>query len=136
MKKKTILGREAFLSSVSRLKQITVELDDGIVFVREMSGKSLIDYNEKLDALKTLSPELTPASSLELISLLVARTVCDEDGSLLFTEEDVDILSNSSMTTLKLLAEAAMKVSGLPQKSIEEAKNTLGNDLTNSSASV
>lgn len=136
MKKKLSLNRADFLSSISRLKRMEVELDDGIVFVREMSGKSLLEYDAKLNDLKTSGTEVTPANSLEIVSLLVARTVCDENGELLFTENDVEALSNSSMSILKLLAEAAMKISGLPQKTIDEAKNTLGNDPTNSSTSA
>ena len=133
MTKRTVLNRDSFLSGSTKLKREMVELEDGVVFVRELSGKALLEYNEKIEELKKINPELTTANSLELITLLISKGVCDDTGNLLFTEEDVTALMDNSMNTLKLLAERVMKVSGISQDAIEEAKNTLKNAQIDSS---
>lgn len=123
--KKNVLNRESFLSSSTSLKKEKVELDEGIVYVRELSGKSLLEYNGRIEELKQINPELTTANSLELVALLVSKAVCDSEGNLLFTEADVEGLMNKSMATLKLLAEKAMTVSGLSQDKIDEVNKQL-----------
>jgi hypothetical protein len=131
--KRKVLNRESFLSSSTKLKKMGVELDEGIVYVRELSGKALLEYNEKIEELKQVNPELTTSNSMELIALLVSKSVCDEEGKLLFTVEDVDALMDNSLATLKLLAEKAMQVSGISQEAIEEVNSKLGKDQKDSS---
>jgi hypothetical protein len=131
--KRKVLNRESFLSSSTKLKKMEVELDEGIVYVRELSGKALLEYNEKIEELKQVNPELTTSNSMELIALLVSKSVCDEEGKLLFTVEDVDALMDNSLATLKLLAEKAMQVSGISQEAIEEVNSKLGKDQKDSS---
>ena len=122
--KKNVLGRDAFLSN-AKLKIEPVELDNGIVYVKELTGRGLLEYNDKIEELKKLNPELTTASSLQLAALLVAKTVCDGEGNLLFTEADVDALMNNSLGIIKLLAEKAMQVCGISQEAIEEVSANL-----------
>ena len=134
MKKKNVLDRNAFLSSSAKLKREKVVLDEGIVYVRELSGKALLEYNQKIEELKKVNPELTTSNSLELVALLVSKSVCDEGGNLLFSKEDVDALMDSSMSTLKLLSEKAMHVSGISQDKIDEVQKQIKNTQPSASS--
>lgn len=124
---KKYLNRESFLTSSTNLKREKVELEEGTVYVRELSGRALLEYNEKIEELKKVNPELTTSNSLELIALLVSKSACDEKGNLLFNKDDVEALMNNSMSTLKTLAEKAMEVSGLSQSKIDEVNKQLKN---------
>jgi hypothetical protein len=133
MTKQKVLDKTAFLSSSSNLKREKVELDIGIVYVRELSGKALLEYNEKIEELKKDNPEINNSNSLELVALLVSKSACDEKGELLFAPEDVKELMDGSFATLKLLAEKAMVVSGIKQNVISEVTSNLKNAQTGSS---
>jgi hypothetical protein len=124
---KKVLGRDAFLASSISLKKEPVELANGIVYIRELSGKGLLDYREKIEALQKINPEITPSSSIELMASLVAMTACDETGNLLFTEDDVKQLMEGSLADLLTLSKKALSLSGVPQNVIDEVAVNLKN---------
>jgi hypothetical protein len=51
---------------------------------------------------------------------LVAFTLCDESGNLLFTEAEVEALGKKSQVVLNRLADAAFKLNKLGAKSVED----------------
>lgn len=126
------LDRNSFLSSSTHLKKMKVELDEGIIYVRELTAKGILEYNDKIEELKKINPELTTSNSLELIAVLVSKSACDSEGNLLFTEADVNDLMNNSISSLKLIAEKAMEVSGVSQSAIEEATKALKKEVDSS----
>jgi hypothetical protein len=133
--KKKVLGREALLSASKNLKKELVEVPElgGSIYIRELSGKQLFQYNERIESLQKVTPELTPSSSLELVSLLVSLSACDEAGNLLFTEEDVKELSNNSFSVLMRLMKKALELSGINPKAIGEVADNLKNAQKDSS---
>lgn len=136
MTKRKVLDRDMFLQAGANLKRELVTIEGfGSVYVRELGGKSLLVYNEKIEDLQKINPEITPASSVELMALLVSLTACDENGRLLFTAEDVAVLSDNSINVLMTLSQAALRISGVPMNAIEEVAANLGNALPDSSTS-
>ncbi len=130
------LDRATFLSSSTKLRKEMVELDEGVVYVRELSGKAVLEYNEKIEELKKQNKELTTSNSLELLALLVSKSVCDEDGNLLFTEADVNSLMDTSMNTLKKLSEKVLQISGVSPEVIAEVADKLKNDPQNNTSTT
>lgn len=135
--KRKVLGRDALLASSAKLKKEPVELADGIVYVRELSGRGLLEYNERIEKLQkekgSSNPELTPSETIELAALLVSKTACDAQGNLLFTEEDINSLMDNSMGILLKLSAKAMELSGLSKSIVDEVTDNLKNARKDSS---
>lgn len=133
-KKNNILGKDAFMQASRNLKRELVELEElgGSVWVRELSGKQLLEYNEKIQELQKGNPELTASNSLELISLMVSLAACDEDGNLLFSQDEVKQLMDNSFNVLVKLSTKAMELSGLGN-AVKEVSEQLKNAQTSSS---
>lgn len=92
-----------------------------------------MEYNEKIQELSKDNKEITPLMSVKLMTLLVSLTCVDENGNLLFTADDVEQLSNASLSTLIALSTKALEISGIQKKVINEVASQLGN-VENSSS--
>lgn len=127
-RKQTFLDRDAFFSNEEEsLKKAICELPNGSVWVRELSGKSLLEYNNLIKEMQKDGSELTPDQALELMATLVSMTVINPDGSLMFSKEDVNRLANSGMSTLLTLSQKAMEVSGIDAEAIAGVTSNLKN---------
>ena len=60
-----------------------------------------------------------PADWMEQV---VAASACDHDGNLIFTKQDVEMLSGKSAIVLERLFRAAIELNGLAENSIDEIK--------------
>jgi hypothetical protein len=136
MGQSVILGREALLAPSQSLKRKLVEIPSlgGSIWLREISGRGLLEYRERLEKLSKDSPEMNAGNSLELMALLVAKTACDEDGKLLYTEADVQALADNGLDLLLTLTGEAMALSGLPSETIKEVADNLKNASPGSSS--
>lgn len=135
-KSNNILTKDAFLKGGSTLerKLVPVPQFNGSVWVRQLSGKSLLSYNEYISELQAKNPQINASNSVDLMALLISYTVCDEDGNLLFAKEDAEKLAENSLDVLLLLSSEAMKVSGVSTEAIDEVKNKLKNEMDSSSS--
>lgn len=93
----------------------------GCVFVREMSEK---DYTDWINESRKIADagdeeELEGKPSTSAVGLLW-RTMCDEDGALLFTLEQVEQIRDKSLRVLNRISDAALNVNGLKVKDEEE----------------
>src|SRR5687768_15323427 len=97
MSQAVILGREALLAPSTSLKRKLIEVPSlgGSIWLREISGRGLLEYRDRLEQLKKESSQITASNSLEMMALLVSKTACDENGSLMFTEADVTALADN-----------------------------------------
>ena len=84
------------------------------VYVRTMSGEEL----RKLANLEKAKKDDT--------LILLAFTVCDEAGNLLFTIEDMEALSKKNYTALVKLTYVAKHLNKLEEEDLVELKKTLG----------
>lgn len=93
-----------------------VVLDDATgegLYVKELGGKALLEYKEKVLALKPDESDFSTLQSIELMADLVLRTACNANGTPYFTKEEVDLLADTSLTKLQALSLVAMEVSGI-----------------------
>lgn len=93
-----------------------VVLDDATgegLYVKELGGKALLEYKEKVLALKPGESDFSTLQSIELMADLVLRTACNANGTPYFTKEEVDLLADTSLTKLQALSLVAMEVSGI-----------------------
>lgn len=102
------LGRDAFLA-VDDLRREEVEVPGGTVLVRVMR----MDELERFQAAAGALAEGDAPSVLRWMALLLAHTLCDETGALLFGPDDVDALMRKAPETVEPLMEAALRVNRL-----------------------
>jgi len=135
-----ILGRDDLLSS-NYLKRELVEFPDlGVsVYVRELSASQVLQFNQRVQQLKDDEiKELTPEVTFDFMTWIISLSVCDEDGSLLFSsEEDASKLKDAfGARFIDTLSDKAMEISRLKVRldglSTEVADN-LPNDPMKSS---
>lgn len=109
-----ILSKDAILGA-DDIKTEDIEVPEwgGSVRVAVMSGAARDRFME-LNTGKDI-----PASLFQ--ARLLASTVVDESGGLLFSVDDVEALRNKSRTALDTLSEAAMRLNGLKAEAVEDA---------------
>lgn len=130
-KKTKILSKGDFFAFKKELVEVP-ELD-GSVYVKELGGKSLLTYRERIEDLQKVSSELDEKNSLELMALLVSLTACDEEGDLIFSETDVKKLADTHIGVLLRLSTKALEVSGMGKAVIDEVADNLKNAQADSS---
>lgn len=118
-----LLSRDAILQAKSRFKDVPVPEWGGDVRVRDMGGNARDRLSQFL--IDNKSMEGSKANAWAFKCLLVSLTVCDDQGALLFSEQDVDALGHVSSTSLDLVFAAASELNGMSAKAQErEAKNS------------
>lgn len=137
MTKKKVLSRADFLSASANLKRELVEVPElgGAVFLRELSAKQILEYNEQIRKLQADDSSLTPSSSVDLMAALISMTACDEDGALLFTESDVQALAENNLNLLITLSAKALEVSGMNTAAVDAVTDELKKTEINFSVS-
>ena len=135
-KSSEFLDKDAFLRQSKNLRKVVCELPElgGKVYVRELSGKSLLAYNERIKALQADGTEITASNSVELMCFMVSLTVVDTDGNLMFAEDEAAGLADGSLSVLLTLSQAAMEVSGINAEAMAEVTSKLKNDRNSSSS--
>lgn len=87
------------------------------VYVKELSGKQLIEYYEYIQGLG----ELTPSKSLELACLLISMGVVDKEGNSKYTVEQVKDLP---FTQISKLSNKVIEVSGMGNSNLKNEENS------------
>ena len=123
-----ILTREDFLSG-SSLKKELVDVPElgGSLWLRELPARDLLAFNDRVQELQKEGEELKPHQSLTLMAFLVSRSACDQDGKLLFTEDDVEQLGETKINVLTALSMKVMEMAGLNTRVIQEVETSLQN---------
>jgi len=101
-----------------QLKREKVPLPEwgGDVWVRTMTGAERDDYEQEyLDAKKKAGDRVP-----NLRARLLVRTVCDEQGKPLLSQNDVDELGQQSADVLSKLFTVASRLNGLSKSDAEE----------------
>ena len=114
------LNKAAILAA-NDLPTETVDVPEwgGDVTVRTMTGRERDEFEAEI--LKR--PKAADGSIADLRGLkvhLVIRTVVDESGAPLFTDEDGEALNGKSAAALNRIADVAQRLNGLTKKDVDE----------------
>ena len=139
MEKLMFLSRESLLQK-DVLKKEKVELTKGYVFVREMTASEKNDFEmSMLKQIRTGNPKnpVSYETTLENYrTKLVVCTLCDEEGNLLFTKKDIQLLSqNMSASNMEKIADKASELNAITKEDREELLKNSETDLEEDSNS-
>jgi hypothetical protein len=90
------------------IREVTLAADRGTVFVR---GLTLREY----DGFETAITEAKRRGLTTVRAELLVRTLCDESGARLFSDEDTEALAALGQDVLEPAFQAAAKLSGLTE---------------------
>jgi hypothetical protein len=129
-----ILSRDAILTA----QDLTTELVNvpewgGDVYVKSLTGSERDAFEGSL--LSTDAKGKNKVTYTNIRAKLVAKTVCDENGVRLFTDDDIKDLSKKSAAALQRVFEVAQRLSGLSDEDVKELTGELKNDQSEGSTS-
>lgn len=121
----TILGREAILAA-DDIATETVPVPEwgGAVLVRGISGKQRDQFEVELIEGKGKNRDVNLRN---LRAKLVAKSIVNEGGTLLFGAADIDALGNKSAAALQRVYIVASRLAGLSEADVDELTDELGN---------
>jgi len=139
---KNVLSAKDILG-VSDIKIELVEVPEwgGNVYVKGMTGAERDKFEGgivRIGAVPGKRGKPGTPGKLDLTDLrakICSMTICDADGKRLFTEEDVQALSQKSAAALQRVFVVAQKLSGIGEEDIEELLEGFEKNPTEDSAS-
>ena len=105
----------------------------GGVYVRSLMGDELDSYQGSMLAKNGKGKQVVSYDNMR--TKLVVRTICDQDGNRLFTDNQTALLSKKNAAGLSRVFEVAARLSGLNDKDIKEMEDNLKKDLPEGSPS-
>lgn len=120
-----ILGRSDVLKADDLVKEL-VEVPEwgGSVYVKGMSGTERDAYEASIMEQRGNKREVNLSN---FRAKLVAFSVCDEDGKLLFSQKDVAEVGKKSAAALQRVYDVATKMSAISKEDVEELTEELEN---------
>jgi hypothetical protein len=121
------LTRESIRSSKdSVLEEVAVPEWGGNLWVKSLNGAQRDAFEGSL--VKTSGKGKRSMTYADIRAKLVAKTACDKDGNLLFTDQDVSWLTLKSASALQRVFEVAQRLSGITEADVSEMADELKND--------
>jgi hypothetical protein len=109
------LNRDSILAATSKITAFDVPEWGGQVNLKPLSVGQLMEFLKAREHL----------DSAELFPLIVTLSACDDEGTPLFTRDDIEALKAKDFDVLKRIGEAAIKLNKLgPDDDEEAAKNS------------
>jgi hypothetical protein len=108
-----ILGKGDLLSGVTLKRElIPVPELDASIWMREMGAEQVIAFKKYIDGLREGgAKETTIEQDIEIMALVVSFSACDENGSLLFTQDEAKRLTCNNINLLMDLGNKALSLS-------------------------
>ena len=124
--------------NILKIQDIQIELVHvpewgGDVYVKGMTGAERDKFESSLMVLRGKSQTLNMAN---IRAKLASLTICDENGKRLFSEQDVQVLSQKSASALQRVFVVAQKLSRIGDEDIEELAEGLKADPFDGSPSA
>ena len=121
-----VLKREDILK-VSDIKRELVPVPEwgGDVYVKGMTGSERDKFESSMITIKGKDRDVNLSN---IRAKLASLSICDENGKRLFTENDVQALSQKSASALQRVFEVAQKLSGISDTDISELTEEIKED--------
>lgn len=119
-----MLDRNAILKLADEplpVERVAVPEWGGDVFVRTLTCKERDDFEARC-APRIVDGKERPGDLKNLRGRQAALVLCDEKGKRLFTDDDAGQLGDMSVKAVERVLEAARRLNGLTDESVEEAK--------------
>ena len=127
------LTREQILQAQDIVREsVPVPEWGGEVLVRSLTGAERDAYEATMIHLRGTDPQVNLANAR---AKLAARSMVDEQGQRLFSDEDVKALSQKSAAALQRVYDVASRLSGLSQSDLEELVKNSGDGQHDDSVS-
>lgn len=110
--KEQILG-----ASDIQIKKVEIPEWNGFVFVKGMTAKERDDFEASIIR---MNGKVRKVDMRDLRAKLVSKSICDEDGKLLFDEKDIKELGEKSASAVQRIFTVAQELSGLTDEDAEE----------------
>lgn len=111
-----MLTRQQILEANDKpLKEVNVPCWQGSVYVRCMSAKEKDAFESSL-----LGDKERDMANIR--ARLAVLTLCDENGSLIFSKEDAELLGTKSVLALDTLLPVIKRLNAIEDKEVEELK--------------
>ena len=124
---KTALTRDAIKNSQDSIMELVLVPEwGGTLHVKSLNGAQRDAFEGSL--VHTNGKGKRSVSYLDIRAKLVAKTACDKDGNLLFTDNDVQWLTLKSAAALQRVFEVAQRLSGITEDDVKEMADDLKND--------
>lgn len=129
------LTRQQILDAVDvQIEAVHVPEWGGTVYIRSLNGKGR-------DAFEGSRVRIGGGNKVEMVhdntrARLVALTLCDEEGVLQFSNEDIELLGEKSASALDRCFNVAERLSGLRPQDVEAKEKNSEAVLTVNSSSV
>ena len=137
----SILKREDILAASDLvIELVSVPEWGGDVYVKGMTGAERDKFEGSIFR-ASVGKKAGKVSEVDRLNLsnvrakLCSMTICDEDGKRLFTEKDVQALSQKSAAALQRVFVVAQRLSGITDEDIEELAEELEDNPFDDSAS-
>lgn len=128
------LTRDAILAAAAlKTEEVAVPEWGGTVLVRELPGRARDEWEASLATQR--GRQMVPDVA-NMRAKLVARSVVDADGNLVFTQQDVNALGELSASALDRVFEVASRLSGLSEADLEEMAGNSGTAQDGGSSSA
>ena len=116
-----ILTKEQILVATdTSIETIEVPEWGGSVQMRTLTGKERDAFETAIQRRTKIIGKNTRIDLTELKVTLLALTIVDETGNLLFSQEDLEALNSKSAKVINDLFEVAQRMNGLGDDAVEE----------------
>ncbi len=120
----SVLDKSALLTPVA-VERVEVSVPElgGSVYVQ---GMTVTQRNKFERQFRTRSGQTSDRKMQEIRQRMLIACVCDQDGTPLFTEADIDAIGNQRADIIERLVEAAQKICGMSSDDVDDlaAKNS------------
>ena len=109
-----ILGKDDLLGNNLKRELVPVPELGGSIWLQQMSAVHVVEFKRVIDDLRAAGQkETTLEQDVEIMTLVISFSACDEGGNLLFTQEEAKGLMSNNLTVLLDLGNKALALSGV-----------------------
>jgi len=113
-----ILSKADILGAVDLQKEsVDVPEWQGEVYVRGLTGAERDQFENSIISMRGKDQKINLSN---IRAKLASLSICDEDGNRLFTDADVQVLSQKSAAALQRIFAVAQRLSGLAAEDVKE----------------